>query len=360
MGFKISIILLCLIGAGMLNKNRQYDKWFCVIACIIAILLSGLRHIHVGMDTYNYWEMFERVKDNSWNYILDGFLPSEFFIRTENGLLFIMKCFQVLSGNFRLFLIAFAVFVNVPIFKMIYEESKHIFVSILVYMGVYFAFLSTTGLRQTVSIMIMCIYGLNFLRGKKFIKFMLCVFVAFLFHKSSIVFIPFYFLSKRKVTPRSILVSVTVIFVFIIERVYLAQLLFSFQGWYESYTDQYATAGPRTFALLSVAILVLTFMYHRIIECNCKDALLLENSAIMACIMLPFAFVDPSLLRGVFYFSIYSIILIPEIIDANAGKSRELMLTAVTMGLIFLILTSSTPYKFMWEPGIYSDIISPV
>lgn len=360
MGFKISIILLCLIGAGMLNKDRQHDKLFCIIACIIAILLSGLRHIHTGVDTYNYWGMFERVKDNSWIYTLEGFLPSEFFSRTENGLLFTMKCFQIFSGSFRMFLIAFAVFVNVPIFKMIYEESKHIFVSTLVYMGVYFAFLSTTGLRQTVSIMIMCIYGLNFLRGKKFIKFILCVFVAFLFHKSSIIFIPFYFLFKRKVTPQSILVSLIVIFVVAIERARLSPLLFSFQGWYESYTDQYETVGPRTFALLSAAILVLTFMYHRTIEYNSKDALLLENSAILACVMLPFAFIDPSMLRVVFYFSIYSILLIPEIIDANVEKSRQLILTAVTMMLIFLILTSSTPYKFMWETGIYSDIISPI
>lgn len=360
MGFKICIILLSFLGAFLLNKDREHDKWFCIVACVIAILLSGLRHIHTGVDTYNYWGMFERVKDQSWEYTLSGFLPSEFFTRTENGIMFTMKCFQVCSVSFRWFLIAFAIFVNIPIFKMIYEESKHIFVSTLVYMGVYFAFLSTTGLRQTVSIMIMCVLGRKYLREKRIIGFAICVFIAFLFHKSSIVFIPFFFLQNRRINSGSMVISIATIITVIVARATLAPMLFSFQDWYTAYTDQYETAGPRTFALLSAAILVLTFIYHKAIEDNCKNALFLENSAVMACVMLPFAFVDPSILRAVFYFSIYSILLIPELIDVGREEQRRMMLISVVSMLLFLILTGSTPYKFMWETGIYSDIISPV
>lgn len=361
MGFKISIVLLSLLGAVMLNKDRKYDKAFCIIACILAILLSGLRHIHVGVDTYNYWGMFERCKDIAWADMLMGFLPSRFFsIRTENGLLFVMKVFQLFSDNFRVFLIAFAVFVNVPIFKLIYRESKHILVSVLIYMSVYWAFVSTTGLRQTVSIIIMCFYGLNSIRERNMKQFLLCVFVAFLFHKSSLVFLPFYFLANRKVSPQSMLVSLSVILVVSVFRSRIASILFSFQGWYEHYAVQYDTAGPKTFAFLSAAILLLMMMYHRGIEKNCKNAFLLENSAIMACVMLPFAFIDPSSLRAVFLFSIFSILLVPEIIDANVGKSKKLILAVVVGALLFLIVTGKTPYKFMWETGIYSDIISPV
>lgn len=361
MGFKISIVLLSLLAGVMLNKDRQHDKVFCIIACMTAVLLSGLRHIHVGMDTYNYWGMFERCKDITWPDMLMGFLPSEFFaVRTENGLLFIMKVFQLFSGSFRLFLIAFALFVNVPIFMRIYRESKHILVSILVYMGVYWAFVSTTGLRQTVSIIIMCFWGLDSIRQSNLKKFLFCVFIAFLFHKSSIVFLPFYFISKRKMTTPSIMVSLAAIVVVSVFRSSLANNILSFLSWYESYADQYETAGPRTFTLISAAILVLTFVYHKEIEHNCKHAVFLENSAVMACVMLPFAFIDPSMLRVVFLFSIYSIWLIPEIIDANRGKSKKMLLVLVITVLLFLIMMSTTTYKFMWETGIYSNIISPV
>ncbi len=361
MGFKISIVLLSLLAGGLLNRDRDRDKVFCIIACILAILLSGLRHIHVGMDTYNYWGMFERCKEIAWTDILMGFLPSRFFsIKTENGLLFVMKLFQVFSSSFRMFLVVFAIFVNVPIFKMIYKESKHILVSILIYMSVYWAFISTTGLRQTVSIIVMCFYGLGSIRERNLKKFLLCVFIAFLFHKSSLIFLPFYFLSNRRMTQQSILVSLVVILMVAIFRSRIADALLSFQGWYEDYVEQYATAGPRTFTLISAAILLLTFMYHREIEQNCGNAMFLENSAVMACVMLPFAYIDPSILRAVFLFSIYSIWLVPEIIDANQGKSKQLIMTLVIVALLFLIVTGTTPYKFMWETGIYSDIISPV
>lgn len=361
MGFKISIVLLTLLAGGLLNRDRERDKVFCIIACITAILLSGLRHIHVGVDTYNYWGMFERCKDIAWADMLMGFLPSRFFsVRTENGLLFVMKLFQLFSGSFRLFLIAFAIFVNIPIFKLIYRESKHILVSTLVYMSVYWAFVSTTGLRQTVSIIVMCFFGLNSIRQRNLKRFLLCVFIAFLFHKSSLVFLPFYFLSNIRMTQQSISVSVVVILIVAIFRSRFADALLSFQEWYEHYAEQYATAGPRTFTLISAAILLLTFMYHREIDQNCGNAMFLENSAVMACVMLPFAFIDPSMLRAVFLFSIYSIWLVPEIIAANQGQSKKLILTITVAVLLFLIVTGTTPYKFMWETGIYSDIISPV
>lgn len=361
MGFKISVVLLILLAAGMLNKSRKYDKAFCVIACMTAVFLSGFRHIHVGIDTFNYWEMFERCKDISWSDMLLGFLPANFFsVRTENGLLLVMKLFQLLSSSFRLFLIAFAIFVNVPIFIRIYKESKHILVSTLVYMSVYWAFVSTTGLRQTVSIIIMCFLGLDSIRYRNLKKFLFYVFIAFLFHKSSLVFIPFYYLSNIKMTMRSILASLIVIVLVSVFRLHIANFLLSFQGWYESYADQYETAGPRMFTLISMAILVLTFLYHKGIERNCEHAVFLENTAIMTCVMLPFAFIDPSILRVVFLFSIYSIWLVPEIIAANRGESKKMLFVMVVMALFCLIITGSTQYKFMWESGIYSDIISPV
>jgi transmembrane protein EpsG len=48
-------------------------KLYCIVVAIQWILLSGLRDWSIGADTYNYYTLFERVKDMTWGEVFAGF-----------------------------------------------------------------------------------------------------------------------------------------------------------------------------------------------------------------------------------------------------------------------------------------------
>ena len=359
---KFNIVLICAEAYFMLyrEKSEKARKWFFILTCIQAILLSGLRHIHVGMDTYNYWNMFERVKSYSWSYL---WVSLKTMVSTyegvEPGFYLSMKIFQIFSKSFRLYLIVFACFVNIPLFVQFYRKSNEGLMSVLIYMTLFFAFVSTTGLRQTMALVIMGFIGMDFIIERKLKAFLICVLISYTFHKSALAFLPFYFIAYKKPTRPyfyACLIAVAVLFIF---RKPFTEFLTSLGG-YESYGKQYEGAGTFNYSAVSLAILVMVIWKYKQIIAVDKNAVVYINACIIGCILLPITFIDPSNLRVVFYYSIMQMFLVPDICISMEGKDRTIVIFAIISLLLALYFKGGNIYRFMWQPGIYNNSISPV
>lgn len=360
----LNAVLLCAEAymLGIIENREKHGKAFCVLACIQAIFLSGLRHIHVGMDTYNYWGMFERAKDQSWLFYLEQFSPDVFFQTTEPGYFLSLKAFQLFSDDFRIYLIVFACFVNIPIFKMIYKECEYKLPGVLLYMSLYFAFLSTTGLRQTSALMLTTVLGFRYIRERKLVPYLLCCVLAFTFHKTALLMIPFYFIAHKKIKPLYLLFAAGMTAMLFVFRNQFAQFFFNNVAvWYEGYGQQYSTAGTPTFSLFTILIAIAAIVMYKPMSARNPESNIYVNASIVACIFLPLTFVDPSNLRAVFYFSFYSIMLVPKIIAAfSKPRDRTIVYLLVVVLLMALIIKSSGIYRFYWQPGIYDEFPSIV
>ena len=359
---KFNIVLICIEAYFMLyrEKSEKARKWFFILTCIQAILLSGLRHIHVGMDTYNYWNMFERVKSYSWSYL---WVSLKTMVSTyegvEPGFYLSMKIFQIFSKSFRLYLIVFACFVNIPLFVQFYRKSNEGLMSVLIYMTLYFAFVSTTGLRQTMAIVIMGFIGMDFIIERKLRSFLICVLISYTFHKSSLAFLPFYFIAYKKPSrPYFYICLIAVAVLFVLRRPFT--VLLASLGGYESYGNQYEGAGTFNYSAKSLAILAMVIWKYKQIIAADKNAVVYINACIISCILLPITFIDPSNLRVVFYYSIMQMFLVPDIYISMERKDRAIMMFAIIALLLAMYFKGNNIYRFMWQPGIYNNNISPV
>lgn len=359
---ELNVILICIEAFFLLYryKSERNRKIFIIITCIQVIILSGLRHIQVGMDTYNYMNMFERTKLYSWKYLWDKLIDvKNYSDDVEPGFYISMKLFQIFSNSFRTYLIVFACFVNIPLFVMIYKRSKEPFISVLLYVAQYFSFFSTTGLRQTMAVVFMAFLGLNCILKRNFIVFIILFLVSYTCHRSSLVFLPFYFIAYKKPTVKYFICCIVGIVVLFILRSQFTNLLATMGG-YEEYSDQYEGAGTINFSIISIMILAISmWKYNKLMEID-KYSPVYINACIISCMLLPITFIDPSNLRAVFYYSIFTMILIPDVIHCFEGKDRTIVMAAIIILLLFMYFKNDHIYRFFWQPGIYDNLPSPV
>ena len=73
------------------------------------------------------------------------------------------------------------------------------------------------------------------------------------------------------------------------------------------------------------------------------------NGLLIALIFVPITFVNPNMMRVVQYFSVYIMILIPDIINSFKGKERSVVLVIATMLITFLFVRNNPRYLFYWQ-----------
>ena len=61
--------------------------------------------------------------------------------------------------------------------------------------ALFYAFYSVTGHRQTLATALIVFVGYKYIKEKKLLKFLVIAFIVFMLHKSSLVFIPYYFIA---------------------------------------------------------------------------------------------------------------------------------------------------------------------
>ncbi|MBQ7976026.1 MAG: EpsG family protein [Clostridia bacterium] len=205
------LLLVAIMAFGVLMPQGTKDrKQYIVIMTVLHSLLSGLRHPYLTGDMqsycYNYW----RITDQGW-------FSEEVFQEGKNfGFNWLMKFFSILSdGEFQVFLIVVAIFIEVVVAYLIYKYSSLPWLSFLVWNCMGFYSFGFSAIKQSIAmgLIMIAFVGIMEERPKQFVLFtVLATFV----HKPSLIFLPAYYLSKRKFTLPTFLIyicSATVIFV---------------------------------------------------------------------------------------------------------------------------------------------------
>ena len=167
-------ILLCMLAKYGEKTNSKKTVWLMVI---LVSLIAGLRAISVGIDTKTY--------DTIFKYAANGNVKSIYGVETS----FIYICMGLLnvwnSSHFLLFV--FALVSHGLILFRIWKDREYISFawSVFAYYILFFAF-SLNGLRQFVAVAFV-FYATGFLKDGKYIKYIIMVLAACLFHTSAIV-----------------------------------------------------------------------------------------------------------------------------------------------------------------------------
>ena len=86
-------------------------------------------------------------------------------------------------------------------FYAIYRYSKKVWLSVLLYINLYFFYCTMNFLRQSIAISI-TLFAYTFLINRKFVRYVLLIIFAAAFHSTALIMLPVYFLVNFKPSPR--------------------------------------------------------------------------------------------------------------------------------------------------------------
>ena len=174
------IIVMSFCGQSAVNDRRN-SFFYVAISILFFTLLSGLRY-QVGVDYPSYLDEYLRLQSG------EGF--SRDF---ELGFTALSKILSGIGFSFPYYFALWA-FLQISVMYFALRNFKEIYQYIPVTLFFTLTFLMWyNGIRQCIAVMFwLC--SLQYIDKKSFFKFILCIFCGYLFHKSIIVLVLFYFI----------------------------------------------------------------------------------------------------------------------------------------------------------------------
>lgn len=325
-------------------------KVYCIFSGVLWILISGLRSLSVGSDTESYYISYNVVKNINLSELVDNVYGRYVLhqdIRDPGYNLFV-KLTQIITENYQVFLMIIAIIFMVPFIFWIIRESKDPIISFVLYSSLFYAFFSITGIRQTIATAMVVLIGDKLIKDKKFVAFMVICLLASTIHFSALIFIPFYFLSRIHVTQKSICGWTFAIMLAFIFRNQLKSIFIDLSG-YTDYAEAYEGAGTFTFTTLLFALFILSIIsYKRDYDLNKNNRFYV--ALYLALFFVPLTWINPSAMRIVQYFSIYLVLLIPEMIESAFAANSKRIVTVITIVMLTVLLIKDQPnYSFFWQ-----------
>lgn len=349
--YLVNIALICFWGFLLLyNKSTdQKKKIYCTIVATQWILISGLRHISVGSDTAQYYYLFEKVKSTpwktillqNWNYLFHGLEIK------DPGYPLLEKIFQIFCGDYQVFLLFIAAVFTISMAVWIYKNSAMPCLSFLIYSVLFYAFYAVTGHRQTLATALIVFVGYKYIKEKKLLKFLVIAFIAFMLHKSSLVFIPYYFLAHKRITkPYVVTISGIIALIALLGKQFYGPIAL-YMGFSEEQVD-YAVGGAESYALVLTLVCIVVLAVFPFIRKRRKDANLLCNITFLTLMSSLLIFQNQGFMRIQQYYSLFIMITIPEVLLSLRKEERTLAYLIVTLSLIVYLIKCHPYYRFFF------------
>lgn len=352
-----SVVVLWIINAWLPIKKRN-DNLYLYVTVIILTSVLVLRDVEYGViDMLRYERWYEGMQ-----YVSNLKEALYFANGKDAGYWFFNYLFFLLGFSFQQFVVVITIFVMTIYAFYIKKYSPNFLLSHLFFMGCGAYTFMFYGLRQSIAlgVVLLCIDACY---KKEIIKMVLFAIVAFLFHWSSIVVIPFLIASKFKFNRIVVSLYFSVILLslfFSAQFGYLIALLFR---------DEYATEevmSTQSIGGLTIMFLLFFFWYfvvvHRVVNTNYKVRFFTHGFLILIIIQMcsAYAYVFTRL-NFFFMFSIFTI-AVPMSFDKKylglilkETKFLSVSITSILVVLMFFLFkiyivgNRLQNYVFFWE-----------
>lgn len=341
------ILIICAMAffSLVLKKKKNRSKVVLYFSSIGIILIQGLRATSVGNDIHVYLRGLGLA--NGMN-----FLSGDRLYNFEIGFSLFTQLMARLGINEIQFLFLIAAMIIIPISVTIYKKSVSSSLSIIMYICLGFFTFSFSGIRQSIALAI-TFYSFKYIEERRFIKFLLLVVLATTFHKTAIIFLPAYFLYPIKIKGKHIMVIFILLALINLFKSRIYSLIYYL---YRGYSPIIEDTGAYTLLFIMIAVYVSSFIFDKK-KINKKSYIAYQNFLLMAIIVQVFASISNTIMRAGFYYYIFIILLIPEIISKQENRYFRLIATmiAILISLAFFQFQTGSgylnvsPYRFFWE-----------
>lgn len=336
------IIIMCLwIVIKKLGKFKNADKLFLSIAFFQLFLFLALRDKNVGTDLKNYIPFFWNTSVLPWSDI--SVINFEIGFKIYNMIISTIFGYKV-----QIFLAITAFICLIGVINYIKKNSKNYLLSIFIYITFNFYIFTFSGLRQAIAMSILML-SFEFVKKRKFVKFLLMVILASLFHKSALIFLVVYFIANVKINKKYIVYATSIAAILFIFKSFIVDIMINLGG-YSVYAD---VAGGDGYTLLFTFIIMFIFsmLSYKNVD---KENAIWYNCLLIAIYIQILATANASISRLVNYFSIVIIVLLPNVIESIPSKSKRILIKMLVIILLtgFYIYSLNNliynPYYFFW------------
>ena len=310
-------ILITWIGVRTTAYKNGKRHWILpILAALPLILVIGLRHYSIGIDSPAYYRGFYRIKDSGisgnfeWLYVL------------------LNRAVGYLGGEYTTLFLACGAIFCIPVFRQIFDDSPDILMSVFLFCACRYYFACFNLLRQLISCSIL-LFSIRYIEKKRFYRFLACVVIAGGFHSSAYAFAILYVLAGIRIEPKVIVIGTVV--ALILGRIpAVSTIISTMQGTrYEGYAMSEGNSFSGVFLtfLVFTVILIVALMFY---EDNRKYRIYL-NSQILAVWATSMTGEVALVERMRFTFGLPSIILLPMAIHNIRDKRVQ---TLVRFGTV--------------------------
>lgn len=185
----IFILLIC-ITAALFNLAKQRKEIFLIFWCVCFFLLYISKDNSVGSDYIKYLSYFLSIDVSDWSFLLPDSTPYPNF---ERGYLTLTQIISSISQTDFSFRFVMALIMSILPMVLIYKYVNPAWMGVFLFFSISLFTNSFSMLRQTIA-MYICWFSIPYVVRRSFFKFLFVILLAFLFHKTALVFIPVYFL----------------------------------------------------------------------------------------------------------------------------------------------------------------------
>lgn len=231
------------------ENYNLFEKSLLLLSLLVPVLVSGLRY-NVGTDYYGTYT-------TDYYLILRGFRT-----RTELFNYYIYKFSQYISNDIQMYFMLTTIIFVVLCFSAIHKYSVSPAYSVILFFITYQYFTSMNVIRQYMAIAVV-FWGLQYIFKRRYIKFTIVIFIAYLLHSSALIFIFLIPLERLKITPlksASWCIGITAAF-YILKPVLNKIIMMTGYSYYltESYTKFGASA---LFTVMNIMIYVFALVFQ--------------------------------------------------------------------------------------------------
>lgn len=184
----VYLLIALLVCAGRYLDFQQNRRLFLILAYIPLVLIMGLRGDGVGVDTLNYVNVYNNITSHSYFELITNGWNITY---VETGYSLFVKTLSIIYDSVYFVRLIEAVIINALFLRFFSKNSKNIFFSISLYLGLGIYLFNFNITRQMLAIAIV-VNTWDLIKQNKVMKSFVLLAIATTFHNSSIVFIVAY------------------------------------------------------------------------------------------------------------------------------------------------------------------------
>lgn len=338
------------------NKEYQFISWEMILMLLSFGFVVGVRW-DVGVDHLSYLQGYKDVGTF-------GFYRRDTF---EIGFALITKVFALFNLHFS-FYFAFLGILQMLFLYLAFKNNKYLYpyIGLILILGPLF-FSWNNGIRQTLATCIF-MYGSKYIVDRKFLKFLLWVFIASLFHKSAWIVLAFYFIPREKIIISNRLVQISILLVCIylgFNQFWINELtrfgdLLSLIG-YEKYSqgldvfineDTSKNFGVKTIIILLIEFSVILFSKKILSVYNDKKLVLYYNLFFIGICSYYLLFNTSHIfLRMLYYFDLVRLIYTAFLLHYLFYRSKLKSSIRTPLFIVLFLFAISYTFGAVYEAG---------